>query len=50
MVCAQPWEQSVASRGALLPMNREVNERTSEVLHCIRRGLMRSYMNSCVVL
>lgn len=50
MVCAQPWEQSVASSGALLPPNREVNKMTSEVLH-YKEGceLVRSYMNGCVV-
>lgn len=43
MICVQPWKQSVTSSG-------EVNEMTSEVLPCKEGcGLMRSYMNSCVV-
>lgn len=51
MVCAQPWEQSVASSGALLPLNRDVNEMTSEVLHYKEGcGLVRSSLTFLILL
>lgn len=50
MVYVQLWKQSMASSGALLHVNREINEMTSKILYCKDGSeLMSSYMNSCVL-